>query len=117
MILHICQKGQASCPLTWTHTRIYSSGISMAPLWGVCRMDPDRLPSLQEAGRAAQRALRAMAMAAGTAAVAQGRLAQAAALGAWRACPQAPSWAAQLWALGRCSSWHLVCDSARSLAC
>ena len=75
----------------------------------------DRLLSMQEAGRGVQRALRATAMAAGTAAGAQGHPAQAAALVAWRACPRVPSWAALLLGLGRCWSWPLVCDYAPTL--
>ena len=71
---------------------------------------------VQEAGKEELRALRAMATAAGTAAEAQGRRAQAAALAAWRACHRVQSWAARLWAPGRCSSWLLVCDAAHTAA-
>lgn len=82
--------------------------MAAGTLTGCCSL------SLQEDGKGAQRALRAMAMAAGPGAEAQGRLAQAAALVAWRASPRVPSWAARLWAQGRCSSWLLVCNRAHS---
>ena len=71
---------------------------------------------VQEAGKEEWRASKAMVTAAGTGAEAQGRRAQAAALAAWRACLRVQSWAARLWAPGRCLSWLLVCDAAHTAA-